>query len=292
MSLQLHLFPVDSYISKKNPILHAQKEEKLSIINDIELDYNSYPFEDDEPMAQDTRQADIMVNIKNALTYIFDNRKDVFVGIDLFLYLTRYEVKAPDILVAKGVKYEKNKKSFIINREEKSPDVVIEVLSTSNYKDKSDLKNRLNFYAKCKVKEFYVIHTQPKLRIDIYFLVNNSYYNQILNFHHFYDDYLECSIYVENQELIIENKENVIIDNFTKQAKARKEAENQAKLEAEARKEAENQAKLEAEIRKQMEKQAEEAKKQAAMTKEENKKLLSELEELRKLLNKQKTSSI
>jgi hypothetical protein len=195
MSLQLYLFPVDSYISKKLLTSYTQKEKNLSVVND----------------------------------------------------------------------YEKHKKSFILNREGKALDVVIEVPLTSNYTDKNDVKNRFDFYAKCKIKELCVIYTQLKLRIDIHFLVNN-YYNQTLH-----DDYLECSIYVEKGEIVIKDKEGEVIENFATQVQHKKTAKQQAKLEAEARKEAD---------------------KKIQEIEEENQKLGFELQELRKFVNKQTKSSI
>ncbi|TAG02143.1 MAG: hypothetical protein EAZ44_07615 [Cytophagia bacterium] len=295
MNTQLSLFAVDAYISKKKPIPYAQnKEQNLSVVNDIAPNYHLYPSEDDEPMAQDSRQANIMVNLKNALNYIFDNKKDIFVGIDLFLYLTRNKVKAPDIMVARGVKEEEHRKSYIIDKEGKAPDVVMEVLSSSNYADKNDLKNRLNFYAECKIKEFYVIHTQPCLSIDIYFLVNDSYYNKILDFDNFYDNYLECSIYVKNGEIVVEDKNNEIIEGFTAQVKAKKEAEKakkeaqeKAELEAKARQEAEKAQKEAEKAQKEAEKQAKLEAKARQEAEEEKRQMWLQLEELHNLLKKQ-----
>ncbi|TAF98618.1 MAG: hypothetical protein EAZ44_11245 [Cytophagia bacterium] len=146
-------------------------------------------------------------------------------------------------------------------------------------------------------------------------MVNNSYYNKILDFPNFYDDYLQCSISVENNSIIIKDKNGNMVDEFTTQIKqrkkaeeekmiaekakeiaekfakqaeeARKEAQETAKKEAEARKEAQETAKKEAEARKKAEKTKSEVEKKMLTLEEENKRMLFELQELRNLAKKE-----
>jgi hypothetical protein len=64
-----------------------------------------YPETDGEPMAQNTKQAEVMMTLKENLDAIFADRDDVFVAIDHFWYPVQGhpEIRqAPDVMVVLG----------------------------------------------------------------------------------------------------------------------------------------------------------------------------------------------
>ena len=64
-----------------------------------------YPETDGQPMAENTKQAEVMMTIKENLDALFADRPDVFVAIDLFWYPVegRPDIRqAPDVMVVLG----------------------------------------------------------------------------------------------------------------------------------------------------------------------------------------------
>ena len=64
-----------------------------------------YPETDGEPMAQNTKQAEVMMTLKENLDALFADRDDVFVAIDRFWYPVQGhpEIRqAPDVMVVLG----------------------------------------------------------------------------------------------------------------------------------------------------------------------------------------------
>jgi len=116
-----------------------------------------YPETDGEPMAQNTKQAEVMMTLKENLDAIFADRDDVFVAIDHFWYPVQGhpEIRqAPDVMVVLG--RPKGHRGSYKQWEESNipPQVVFEVVSPSNTREEWDAK--LAFYEQYGVLEYYI----------------------------------------------------------------------------------------------------------------------------------------
>jgi Uma2 family endonuclease len=116
-----------------------------------------YPETDGEPMAQNTKQAEVMMTLKENLDAIFADRDDVFVAIDHFWYPVQGhpEIRqAPDVMVVLG--RPKGHRGSYKQWEEDNipPQVVFEVVSPGNTQEEWDAK--LKFYRQHGVQEYYI----------------------------------------------------------------------------------------------------------------------------------------
>ncbi len=116
-----------------------------------------YPDSDGKPMADNTRQFNWIVKIKENLEIMFADRPDVFVAGDLLWYPVEGDNKiraAPDTMVAfnrpKGYRgsYRQWEEDNI------APQVVFEILSPGN--TSKEMKKKLGFYDKYGVEEYYL----------------------------------------------------------------------------------------------------------------------------------------
>ncbi len=116
-----------------------------------------YPDSDGEPMADNTRQFEWIVTIKENLEVLFLDRHDVFVAGDLLWYPVEGDPKtrtAPDALVAVG--RPKGYRGSYKQWEEGgiAPQVVFEVWSPGNRA--SRMIRKLKFYERYGVEEYYI----------------------------------------------------------------------------------------------------------------------------------------
>ena len=116
-----------------------------------------YPESDGKPMADNTKQFDWIVKIKENLARMFADRSDVFVAGDLLWYPVEGNNKirtAPDAMVAFGRPggYRGSYRTWDENNI--APQVVFEILSPGNRKGEME-KKRL-FYQKYGVTEYYI----------------------------------------------------------------------------------------------------------------------------------------
>jgi Uma2 family endonuclease len=116
-----------------------------------------YPETDGEPMAQNTKQAEVMMTLKENLDALFADRDDVFVAIDLFWYPVQGHPnirQAPDVMVVLG--RPKGHRGSYKQWEEDNipPQVVFEVVSPGNTQEEWDAK--LAFYEQYGVEEYYI----------------------------------------------------------------------------------------------------------------------------------------
>ncbi len=116
-----------------------------------------YPESDGQPMADNTKQFELIVLIKKNLDLLFVNNPNVFVAGDLLWYpikgdnLTR---RAPDVMVVfdrpKG-----DRGSYLQWQEGKiPPQVVFEILSPSN--SVKEMITKYKFYERYGVEEYYI----------------------------------------------------------------------------------------------------------------------------------------
>ena len=114
-----------------------------------------YPESDGKPMAENTKQYNCIVRIKENLEIFFTD--DVFIAADLFWYPVEGNNKirrAPDVMVAIG--RPKGHRGSYLQWEENDtpPQVVFEILSPGN--TDSEMKKKFKFYNKYGTLEYYI----------------------------------------------------------------------------------------------------------------------------------------
>jgi Uma2 family endonuclease len=116
-----------------------------------------YPDSDGRPMADNTKQFELIVLIKKNLDLLFANNAEVFVAGDLLWYPVEGNNKlrvAPDVMVAVGRpkgdrgSYQQWKENNV------APQVVFEILSPGN--TPKEMINKYIFYQRYGVEEYYL----------------------------------------------------------------------------------------------------------------------------------------
>jgi Uma2 family endonuclease len=125
-----------------------------------------YPDSDGKPMADNTKQFDWIVKIKENLERIFHDNPDVFIAGDLLWYPEEGNNKiriAPDAMVVFG--RPKGHRGSYRSWEENyiPPQVVFEVLSPGNRR--AELDGKFQFYQKYGVEEYY-IYDPDRIRLN------------------------------------------------------------------------------------------------------------------------------
>lgn len=116
-----------------------------------------YPDSDGQPMADNTKQFELIVLIKKNLDLLFANDANVFVAGDLLWYPTEGNNKlrvAPDVMVAFG-RPKGDRGSYQQWKEDNiAPQVVFEILSPGN--TPKEMTNKYRFYQSYGVEEYYL----------------------------------------------------------------------------------------------------------------------------------------
>jgi len=116
-----------------------------------------YPESDGKPMADNTKQFEWIVKIKEGLEILFSDTPDVFVAGDFFWYPVEGNNKirvAPDAMVVFG-RPKGHRGSYLQWKEDNiTPQVVFEILSPGNRRKEMDKK--LGFYETYGVEEYYL----------------------------------------------------------------------------------------------------------------------------------------
>ena len=126
---------------------YEEAEDDLSI---------EYPSEDGEPMAENKWQYVAMTDTTSALENHFIHRPDVFVGSDMLMYYRMNDNAtrvAPDVFVVFGSAGKHFRYSWIVWREGKAPDFVMEVASPSTWE--RDAAEKRDIYAGMGVSEYW-----------------------------------------------------------------------------------------------------------------------------------------
>ena len=115
-----------------------------------------YPSSDGEPMAENKWQYVAMTETTSALENRFIDRADVFVGSDMLMYYRMNDNAtrvAPDVFVVFGATGKHFRDSWIVWREGKAPDFVMEVASPSTWV--RDAGEKRNIYANMGATEYW-----------------------------------------------------------------------------------------------------------------------------------------
>ena len=115
-----------------------------------------YPSSDGEPMAENKWQYVAMTDTTSALENQFIHRPDVFVGSDMLMYYRMNDNAtrvAPDVFVVFGAAGKHFRDSWIVWREGKAPDFVMEVASPSTWQ--RDAAEKRDIYAAMEVTEYW-----------------------------------------------------------------------------------------------------------------------------------------
>ena len=116
-----------------------------------------YPDSDGQPMADNTKQFELIVLIKKNLDVLFANDPNVFVAGDLLWYPIEGDNKtkiAPDVMVVFG-RPKGDRGSYQQWQEDNiSPQVVFEILSPGN--SLKEMAKKLQFYDRYGVEEYYL----------------------------------------------------------------------------------------------------------------------------------------
>ncbi len=126
---------------------YEEAEDDLSI---------EYPSSDGEPMAENKWQYVAMTDTTSALENRFIHRPDVFVGSDMLMYYRMNDNAtrvAPDVFVVFGAAGKHFRDSWIVWREGKAPDFVMEVASPSTWQ--RDAAEKRDIYAQMGVSEYW-----------------------------------------------------------------------------------------------------------------------------------------
>lgn len=116
-----------------------------------------YPDSDGQPMSDNTKQFDAIVEIKLNLEWLFADHPDVFIAGDLLWYAVEGDNtirKAPDVMVVFG--RPKGDRGSYKQWEEGNiaPQVVFEILSPGN--TFKEMRQKFRFYEQYGVEEYYL----------------------------------------------------------------------------------------------------------------------------------------
>ena len=135
-------------MTTKRPPKHPPDEiDDLSIV---------YPDSDGEPMAENDHQLTAMLEAISTLRAWFADREDVYPGGDMLMYyrINDNETRvAPDVFVVFGVESRHKRDSWIVWREGKAPDIVMELASGSTWR--RDMREKRDIYAEMGVLEYW-----------------------------------------------------------------------------------------------------------------------------------------
>ena len=114
-----------------------------------------YPSGDGKPMAENDAQLLAMLYAIGALRVHYRDRSDVYVSGDLLMYYEKGNPRmsvAPDVFVVFGVE-DRMRQRYLVWKEGKAPDFVLEVASKSTWRE--DLGPKRDLYARLGVKEYW-----------------------------------------------------------------------------------------------------------------------------------------
>jgi Uma2 family endonuclease len=229
-------------------------------ILDLEEDL-LYPSSDGNPMAENTRQYEWIVYVKENLEVELQDQQDVFIAGDLLWYPESVKkppapCQAPDIMVIFG-RPKGHRLSYKQWEEDNiPPQVAFEILSESNRtsRGKAQMAYKLDFYDRHGVEEYYLY--DPDFQTLNGYLRTNGKLQPIAQMSNWISPRLGIRFqWNPGQELVIYGKKGDRFLSTLERAQAQLEAEEakleaqQAQLEAQQAQLEAQQAQLEAELR-------------------------------------------
>ncbi len=116
-----------------------------------------YPESDGEPMGESGIHVLATLHLLDALRYFLHQHLDIYVIADMFLYYEEGKprsVRAPDVMVVKGVDASYERKTFKTWEEEAVPSLIIEITSQSTAAE--DITTKYNLYESLGVSEYFI----------------------------------------------------------------------------------------------------------------------------------------
>ena len=135
----------------------------------LALDERSLPSSDDEPMADSDAQLWPLTYSVDAIAARFSDRDDVYVSGDIFVYYVARNIAgmpvrgqiAPDVLAVRGVE-DRVRDSYVVWREGKVPDFVMEISSNRSWR-RDRIKKRA-IYEALGVSEYFIYDPRENFR--------------------------------------------------------------------------------------------------------------------------------
>ena len=130
---------------------------KLPFLDDEEDDLSiEYPSSDGEPMAESDYQYTAMTETISTMRELYRGQPDVYVAGDMLMYYRKNDNVtrvAPDVFVVFGAAGNHRRDSWIVWREGKAPDFVMEMASASTWR--RDITEKRPIYAAMGVTEYW-----------------------------------------------------------------------------------------------------------------------------------------
>ena len=115
-----------------------------------------YPSSDGRPLAETERHAIATVNAWQGLKHYFAERADVYVGMDMLLYFVEGDPRqsvVPDVFVVLGAPKLPPRDNWLVWREGRVPDFVLEITSRTTRREDEGRKRQL--YRRLGVTEYW-----------------------------------------------------------------------------------------------------------------------------------------
>ncbi|MDY6804063.1 MAG: Uma2 family endonuclease [Cyanobacteriota bacterium] len=128
----------------------------MTITPQIERDKIIYPSSDGEPMAESDITRSYLIYCVKVLEIYFQNRSDVYVSGNSFIYYERGKpasVVSPDVYVVFGVRKGQRDNYKVWDEDGITPDFVLEITSKST--EKKDQVTKPELYRKLGIKEYF-----------------------------------------------------------------------------------------------------------------------------------------
>ena len=130
---------------------------KLPLLDDEEDDLSiEYPSSDGEPMAESDYQYTAMTETISTMRELYRGQPDIYVAGDMLMYYRKNDNVtrvAPDVFVVFGAAGNHRRDSWIVWREGKAPDFVMEMASASTWR--RDITEKRPIYAAMGVTEYW-----------------------------------------------------------------------------------------------------------------------------------------
>ncbi|MDJ1182347.1 Uma2 family endonuclease [Roseofilum casamattae] len=128
----------------------------MTSLPQLQLEEVEYPSSDGEPMAESDITREFMIDSVRSLQAYFQQRSDVYVSANSFIYYEQGNNKAcisPDVYVVFGVRNRKRESYKVWREGGITPDFVLEVTSETTQEKDQGIKP--NIYRQLEVKEYF-----------------------------------------------------------------------------------------------------------------------------------------